>query len=303
MTARPGQVVCLGEAIVDLICERWLEPGERADTFAAHHGGAPANVAAIAAREGAPACLVGGVGDDPWGRWLTEGLSRSGVGTKWLMEVRGARTPVAFATFDEEGEPSFDVYGDDIGPLMEACLPLLDDSLDGAAALVVGTNTMVDEVERQVTRRAVEIARKQGVPVLFDPNHRPGRWEEQATGADFARELAGLSTLVKANRSEAELITGDPDPEGSAEALLALGPEVVVITDGDGRVICRGAGTGEATPEPVAVVSPLGAGDAFMGVLIAGLDKADWDLAATPGLLDEACIGAGRVCLVWGARP
>lgn len=303
MNARSGRVVCLGEAIVDLICERWLRPGEEADAFIAHHGGAPANVAAVAARNGAPAVLVGGVGKDRWGRWLVDGLAREGVDTEWLVEVEGVRSPVAFATFDSEGEPYFDVYGDDIGPLMEACLPVLGEALDGAASLVVGTNTMVGEAEREVTRRAVEIARERSIPVLFDPNHRPGRWVDQTTGAGFALELAGRSDLIKANRAEAGLITGLPDPEESAGALLDLGPCVVIITDGDGPVICRGSATAEATPEPVETVSPLGAGDAFMGSLIAGLARAEWDLAVTGDLLGEACREAGRACRVWGARP
>lgn len=287
---------------MDLICERWLGPNEGAESFAAHHGGAPANVAAVAARNGAPAFLVGGVGNDRWGRWLTEGLAREGVGTEWLIEVEGVQSPIAFATFDEVGEPTFEVYGEDIGPLMEACLPHLEEALDGAAALAIGTNTMVAAAEREVTRRAVAIARERSVPVLFDPNHRPGRWTDQGTGAEFARELAGLSTLVKANRAEAGMITGAPDPEASAEALLDLGPEVVVITDGDGPVICRGACRAEIVPDRVEMVSPLGAGDAFMGRLIAGLDRVGWDLALTGDLLGEACLEAGRACQAWGAR-
>ncbi len=301
--SRSGQIVCLGEAIVDLICERWLEPDERADAFIAHHGGAPANVAAIAALNGAPAFLVGGVGNDRWGRWLADGLAREGVGLDWLVEVAGVQSPVAFATFDDEGEPAFEVYGEDIGPLMEACLPLLEEALDGAAALAVGTNTMVGQTEREVTRQAVTVARERSIPVLFDPNHRPGRWNDQGTGAGFARELAGLASLVKANRAEAELITGIADPESSAMALLELGPEVVVVTDGDGPVICRGASSAASQPEPVEVVSPLGAGDAFMGSLIAGLDRAGWDLGATGDLLGEACREAGQACRLWGARP
>lgn len=303
MTARSGQVVCLGEAIVDLICEEWLGPGEPAGRFIAHHGGAPANVAAVAARNGARACLVGGVGDDRWGRWLVEGLDREGVNTEWLVEVEGVQSPIAFATFDERGEPAFEVYGDGIGPLMEACLPCLEDAMDGASALAIGTNTMVASAEREVTRQAVTLAREQSIPILFDPNHRPGRWADQNTGAGFARELAGLATLIKANRAEAELITGITDPDGSAEALLELGPEVVVVTDGEGPVICRGASRAGTMPEPVETVSPLGAGDAFMGALIAGLARSSWDLAATGDLLDDACDEAGRACRVWGARP
>jgi sugar/nucleoside kinase (ribokinase family) len=57
-------IVCLGEALVDLICERPVTSFAKADSFAPHFGGALANVAA--GRAGADAALAGGAGDDEW---------------------------------------------------------------------------------------------------------------------------------------------------------------------------------------------------------------------------------------------
>ena len=62
-------VLCLGEALVDMICERHVESLDEADMFVPHFGGAVANVALLAARAGGRTALAGGVGDDPWGRW------------------------------------------------------------------------------------------------------------------------------------------------------------------------------------------------------------------------------------------
>ena len=303
MTDSIRPVACLGEAIVDLICERRLGPDDHPGPFEAHHGGAPANVAALLARSGVPASLVGGLGDDRWGRWLRAGLDAEGVETKWLAEVAGVGTPIAVVTFDLQGEPWFDVHGEDIGPAMEAAAPLLEDAITSASALVIGANTMVGESERAVTREAVAIAREHGRPVLIDPNHRPGRWREQETAAGYTRELVALSDLVKANRAEAELLTGLSDPVEAALALLELGPSLAVVTDGAGEVVVRGAAEGGFTPEPFEVLSPLGAGDAFMAGLVAGLARAEWDFDRAADLLPGASAEAGRACLVWGARP
>ena len=303
MTGSIRPVACLGEAIVDLICERRLGPEDGPGPFEAHHGGAPANVAALLARSGVPASLVGGLGDDRWGRWLRAGLEIEEVETTWLAEVAGIGTPIAVVTFDHQGEPWFDVHGEDIGPAMEAAAPLLEDAITAASALVIGANTMVGKDERAVTREAVAIARDRGRPVLIDPNHRPARWQDQETAAGYSRELVALSDLVKANRAEAELLTGLGDPAEAALALLELGPSVAVVTDGAGEVVVRGAAEGSFTPEPIDVLSPLGAGDAFMAGLVAGLVRADWDFSRTAGLLSLACAEAGQACLVWGARP
>ena len=303
MTEPTRTVACLGEAILDLVCERLLGPDDDPGPFLAHHGGAPANVAALLARAGVPASLVGGVGNDRWGRWLRAGLERDGVDTRWLAEVEGLSTPVAVITFDLEGEPTFDVHGEDVGPAMEACSPLLDQALGAAETLVIGANTMVGPTEREVTRKAVDLARELGLPILIDPNHRPGRWDNQETGVGYARELIAVSDLVKVNRGEAELLTGLADPASAASALVDLGPGVAVVTDGPGGVVVRGESEGTFTPGPVEVVSPLGAGDAFMAGLVAGLAGEDWDLGRTAELIPGACSEAARACLGWGARP
>lgn len=299
-TSRP--IACLGEAIVDLVAERRIGHGDDPGAFLAHPGGAPANVAAIIASAGVPAALIGGLGADRWGKWIRDRLEAEEVGTTWLVEVPEAPTPVAFVTFDRAGEPTFEVYGEGIARSMDASRSVIGDALERSCALVIGANTMVGETERAVTREAVAGARSLGLPVLFDPNHRPGRWDDQDTGAELALELVAKSDLVKANRPEAALLTGFDDPERAANVLLEMGPRLVVITDGPGRVIARGEAEAESTPEPVEVVSPLGAGDAFMGRLVADLYLADWDFSRAGEMLDDASAAAGECCRVWGAR-
>src|SRR4051812_8678813 len=55
----PMPVLCLGEALVDLVCERPISGLAEADAFVPPAGGALANVAVIAARHGASVALAG----------------------------------------------------------------------------------------------------------------------------------------------------------------------------------------------------------------------------------------------------
>lgn len=173
MHADRPQVACLGEAIVDLICERSLARGEVPDRFIPWPGGALANVAVAIARSGTPASLVGGVGSDALGRWLARGLEAEGVSTEWLATVPGTNTPVALIEFDPENEPGFQVYGEHIGAAMAAISRVVEAAIGCSQAIVVGSNTMVGETDREVTRQAVGLARSAGLPVLFDPNFPP----------------------------------------------------------------------------------------------------------------------------------
>jgi fructokinase len=303
VTGHSRPILCLGEAIVDLICERNLGPGESPESLVAHHGGALPNVAAATARRGVPSALIGGVGSDHWGEWLIGGLAAEGVATDWIAVLKGTRTPMAIALFDASGEPSFQIYGEHIGPTMAASDAFVDIAIDRGQALVVGANTMVGETEREVTRRAVALAGKAGIPVLMDPNHRPTRWQDQRTAVASTLELVASTTVLKCNREEATLLTGEPSSLDAARALVGLGPELVVVTDRGNEIVTAGATEARWTPQQVEVLSPLGAGDAFMGSLAAGLSELGWDLSRAGEALPRAARDATACCLHWGARP
>jgi fructokinase len=309
MTERPGteragsSILCLGEAIVDLVFEGEADSVSQADAFTPHFGGALANVAVAAARAGAPAALGGGVGADPWGEWLRERLRAEGVDLSYFSVIEGLQTPVAFVTFDSQREPSFQIYGDGITAGIHSVAGRIEEAVASSAALVFGSNTLVGEPERELTIRARDVALEQGVPVLFDPNIRPNRWQ----GLDFmlglCRELAADSSLVRVNLEEAALITGVPasDPAAAADELVRLGAKVAVVTLGPDGALARGAGQGRAGGVKVDVVSPMGAGDAFMGALAAALGARGWDPARIGECLPEAVAAGARACESWGA--
>jgi fructokinase len=298
-------ILSIGEAIVDLICERNLLPDEAPDAFVPHQGGAPANVAAAVAARGTPSALLGGVGQDPWGEWLVDGLEAAGVDSRWLARLEGALTPIAVATFNHHGEPSFLVYGEDVGPMMRAAADRLEEAIASSQAVILGSNTMVGSAEREVTRTAVRLALEAGVPVMLDPNHRPTRWIDQRTAVEFGLELAASATVVKCNVAEARLLTGESGRDRAAAALASLGPDLVVVTDGPHEVVTAGAATATDAPPgiPAAeMVSELGAGDAFMGSLASGLAGLGWDLARVGEVLPRASADAAACCRTWGAR-
>ena len=295
-------VVCLGEALVDLVCERELsEPGE-ADHFIPHPGGTLANVAVAARRAGADVALVGGVGGDDWAEWLRERLWREGVETRWLAAVEGVVTPVAFVTFDWDREPSFAVYGEAIGPAMAAAGERLGEALEEADALVFGSNTLVGEPEREVTLRARRTALDVGMPILFDPNLRVNRWRDLDRAVEVCRDLVEGAFAVQANREEAELLTGAENPAAAAAALCSFGARLGIVTLGAQGAVMRGEVAAEAVPPQVEVVSPLGAGDAFMGALAAGLAAVGWDPARAAEALPAAVAAGAQACNGWGAQ-
>lgn len=293
--------LCLGEALVDLVCERPVRDLAEADAFRPRFGGAVANVAVSAAGAGADVSLAGGAGDDAWGRWLADRLAAAGVGLELFELVSGCATPVAFVTTDTEGEPSFSIYGEGIGAMLQAVGDRLPAAVENADALFFSSNTLAADTERELTLAARERALELDRPVLFDPNVRLHRWRSAAAAAAEANACVPGALLVRCNRAEAELLTGEGDPERAARSLVKAGARLAVVTLGGEGALLRGEVRADVPGRPARVRSTVGAGDAFTGVLLARLARAGFYAPAAAAALPEAVEAGARATERWGA--
>jgi sugar/nucleoside kinase (ribokinase family) len=294
-------ILCFGEAIVDLLCERRTSSLEEVDAFRPHFGGALANIAVAARRGGASTALAGGAGEDPWGRWLRTRLEAEGVELGFFSLVDDLRTPVAFVTFDGQGEPAYQIYGEGIEACVRSVADRIGDAIGGCTALVFGSNTLVGEPERALTLEARRVARRQSVPILFDPNIREHRWERVEVALELSRELCEGAFCVRANETEARAITGAATSTDAAAELVTLGAEIAVVTRGADGAVMRGAAETDVPGVEVEVISTLGAGDALMGTMAARLASAGWDAAGAAPALEAGVEAGARACTYWGA--
>jgi len=295
-------LLCLGEALVDLVGEAWVTGMSEVSSFVPHLGGTVANVAVAAARAGAPVALAGGAGDDEWGRWLTDRLAAEGVDVGRFVLLPEVNTQLAFVAVAPGGEPRYALYGERVESVGAA---LSDggarDGVAGASAVLINSNSLVGVQERAATMRARALALELGRPVVFDCNLRLHRWGSREEAVAAARACVPGAALVRANREEAEVLAGEPDPERAAEALCAAGADLVAITLGSDGAILRGARRADVAAVPAEVRSTMGAGDAFTGVLTARLVLAGFDPSAAAAALEEAAEGAARACEHWGS--
>jgi sugar/nucleoside kinase (ribokinase family) len=299
--SRPGRTLCLGEALVDLICERPIDGLARADAFVPHFGGAVANVAVMAARSGARVALAGGAGDDGWGGWLRERLREEGVDVSLFALIPGSQTRVAMVAVAADGEPAYEIYGETIATVLHALGDPVQDAMANAAALFMSSNTLVGAGEREVAMRARELALERGRPVVFDPNFRLHRWESPADAAARANACVPGALLVRANAAEVRLMTGEREPERAALALVKAGARIVVVTLGPDGAILRGEQRADVPGVRAQVISTIGAGDVLTGTLLGRLALSGFDPAAVAASLPEAVEASARACERWAA--
>jgi fructokinase len=299
---RPARTLCLGEALVDLICEKPVESLLEADSFVPHFGGAVANVATVAARAGAYVALAGGAGMDDWGAWLRARLEREGVELSYFSLVEGRQTPLAAVTIDGSGDATYQIYGETIATVVHALGDRVEEAIENCGALFFSSNTLIGTEEREVTMRARELALAADQPVIFDPNFRLHRWRSHADAAASANACVPGALLVRMNESEAELMTGESDAERAATALLKAGARMVVVTLGARGALLRGEFRVDAPGVPVSVLrSTIGAGDVLTGTLLAQLATSDFYPASIAAGLADAVAASSKACERWGA--
>uniref|UniRef100_A0AAU3H3V7 Carbohydrate kinase n=1 Tax=Streptomyces sp. NBC_01401 TaxID=2903854 RepID=A0AAU3H3V7_9ACTN len=256
-----SRVVVIGESLVDLV---W-RPG--ADQVSPAPGGSPANVATGLRHLGRPVTLVTCWGDDPPGELVARYLTGTGLDVVRAPSA-SARTTVALAYVDEESGSATYEFVPHWDPVE---LP----AADGAALIHTGSlATVVEPGAGRVLEMCERLHGRAGCAVSADLNVRPAVQPDRAAYRAAVEQLATVTDVVKASDEDLRWLWPDRDPGQSARDLLALGPQLVVLTRGaQGASAYTGADTPEvsvAAPQ-VQVVDTIGAGDAFQSALLDGL--------------------------------
>ncbi|HET7478518.1 MAG TPA: ribokinase, partial [Rubrobacteraceae bacterium] len=263
-----ADVFVVGSINQDLVLkvERRPEPGETVTDaeLSTHNGGKGANQAAAAALLGASVAFLGRVGDDEFGGPLVRALAEKGVDMSLVERDSGTVTGTAFITVTPDGENAIVVAPGANRRLTPEDVDAASDDIRQARVLVAQM-----EVPLESVLRAAEIADAGGTRVVL--NLAPPREVPSAL-------LEKLDPLV-VNEHEAAFmlgtkVEGQEGARAASRELLALGPRSVVITLGPAGALVADRETVTHVPAPeVEVVDTTGAGDAFVGALVARLAR------------------------------
>lgn len=121
----------------------------------------------------------------------------------------------------------------------------------------------------------LELHRKKGAVLAFDPNIRPHLWPDRKRMLDVISRAAALSDLVLPSFDDETTAFGDASPEISARRYADLGANQVVVKNGASETIhlqddCMTA----FSVAPVdGIIDTTAAGDSFNGAYIAALQR------------------------------
>jgi fructokinase len=268
------KVLCIGEALIDMICTDVNVSLSNGQHFLKKAGGAPANVAAAIAALGGEVSMAAKVGDDPFGQHLIELLYTMGVNTSLIIKDPHHFTTLAFVSLMNDGERDFyfnrgadkELTMDDLAALHLKDFQIIH--FGSATAFLPGPlqATYIELLAK---------AKQAGCLISFDPNYRHLLFQNNS--ASFISQCALFiesCDFFKLSDEEAFLITGCDTVALAANALRKKTKAVFTITLGkEGTMLCIGDQIEIIESISVQAVDATGAGDAFVGAVLYQLNK------------------------------
>jgi len=268
------KVLCIGEALIDMICTDVNVSLSNGQHFLKKAGGAPANVAAAIAALGGEVSMAAKVGDDPFGLHLTSLLKEMGVDTSLLIKDPHHFTTFAFVSLMNDGERDF--YFNRGADKELTLLDLEAVNLNEYRIVHFGSATAFLPGPLQNTYlELLAKAKKAGSLISFDPNYRHLLFQNNS--AYFIQQCGPFieqCDFFKLSDEEALLITGCDTVAFAADALRKKTSAVFTITLGkEGTLLCMGDHLEVIKSIPIQAVDATGAGDAFVGAVLYQLNK------------------------------
>lgn len=268
------QALCIGELLIDFVSTTTDTTLADCLGFYKAPGGAPANVAVGLAKLGVSSGFIGKVGDDPFGEFLRKTLDDAGVDTTYLLTAKNVRTTLAFVATRSDGKKDIAFWRHPGADMMLEPEEIDPAYITSAQVFHYGSISLGKLPSREATMRAIQIARKNGLLMSYDPNLRLSLWDSAEEARRRIWEVMPYAQVVKCAEEEWEFITGTKDFEEGAADILDKGPSLVVVTRGaDGCYFDNGTARGEVPAFKVDVVDPLGAGDGFVAGMLSQLMK------------------------------
>jgi sugar/nucleoside kinase (ribokinase family) len=253
------RILAFGNPVFDIIMTPVVNRKDRVLS------GCSTNACLAASKLGVPSFLVGTVGLDLHDR-LEQELDHWGIG----HQLYSSKQTGGFSLlYDESGNRELTVLG------IADSIPVNADGVTDAGFILLGP--ILGEIPVELVKNIKEMT---NAPILLDPQGllrsvKDGQVRHELTDEFVA--IARLSTVIKANELETQVVTGiNPrkDPQAAAKALHDFGCQIAVVTLAEaGSIIYNGRDYYPIPPYVTHAIDPTGAGDTYAaGFMIRSLE-------------------------------
>ncbi len=202
-------VTALGELLIDFTENG--KSGQGNPLFEANPGGAPCNVLAMLAKLGRKVSFIGKVGNDFFGKQLKDAITEVGIDASHLQMDDEIHTTLALVHTFEDGDRDFSFYRNPGADMMLTEEEVSEELIADSKIFHFGTLSMTHEGVRKATIKALELAKKHGALISFDPNLRPPLWNSLEEAKEQVLYGLKFCDVLKISDNEIQWLTGKGD--------------------------------------------------------------------------------------------
>ena len=274
-------VTAMGELLIDFTENGISNQGN--PLLEANPGGAPCNVLSMLTNLGHSTAFIGKVGDDIFGEMLKERVSGLNINIENLVTDKEVNTTLAFVHTAEDGDRSFSFYRNPGADMMLRADEVNSELIENSKIFHFGTLSMTHQGVREATIKALEVAKKSGCIISFDPNIREPLWDNMENARTQVKKGLEYCNILKISDNEIQWLTGEEDySDGVQKIREKYDIDLILVSMGkEGSRAYYNGMVVEANPFLTKdTIETTGAGDTFTGcilhyILNKGLDNLD----------------------------
>ncbi|EGB94444.1 carbohydrate kinase [Clostridium sp. D5] len=258
-------VIAMGELLIDFTMNGESEQGN--NMFEACPGGAPCNVLAMLNKLGKKTAFLGKVGQDQFGVLLKNTLDEAGIDTSNLKMDADVNTTLAFVHTFPDGDREFSFYRNPGADMKLTAGEVDAEFLKKARLFHFGTLSMTHDGVREATKKALDIAKENGLLISFDPNLRPPLWSSLELAKEQMEYGFQFCDILKISDNEIQFVSGKEDYDEGIQYLQEKYhiPLILLTLGKDGsRAYYKGMRV-ERGGFTMNTIETTGAGDTFCG--------------------------------------
>ncbi len=297
-------LILLGRVAVDLNPVDYYCPLNESTTFKRYLGGSPANIAVGLARLGKKCGFFARVSDDQLGTFVTDYFENEGIDTSHIKRCQnGEKIGLTFTEIKSETESSIVMYRNEAADLKLDVEDIDEEYINKAKAILISGTALAESPSREAALKAVALAKKNGVPVIFDIDYRAYNWKNSDEIAIYYSSVAREADIILGSREEYDLTekfikVGMTDKE-TAAYWHSQNAKIVIIKHGkEGSTAYTNDGESYSIkPFPVKLLKSFGGGDGYASAFLYGIFEG-WEIidALEFGSASAAMLVASHAC-------
>ncbi|MBM7646563.1 5-dehydro-2-deoxygluconokinase [Scopulibacillus daqui] len=275
---REFDMIAIGRACIDLNAADYNCPMEETMTFTKYVGGSPANIVIGACKLGLKTGFIGKISDDQHGRFIEKYMSDAGIDTSNIVvDKEGHKSGLTFTEIKSPEDCSILMYREEVADLYLKPSEINEDYIRRAKILLVSGTALAKSPSREAVLKAVALAKKNEVKVVFELDYRPYSWASAEETAVYYSLVAEQADAVIGTRDEYDVMENrfNGKNEETIEYLFKHSPELIVIKHGvEGSFAYTKSGeTFRGQAYKTKVLKTFGAGDSYASAFLYALVK------------------------------